>query len=232
MLSTSLALNTLTTEKYLGKFNKLRVLLPAPNLIHLTPADLIPAIKTWLGPDQVELSITINNVHIDTETNIYQHYNQLVILDNTEGQPQLDILTQLRGKMDIFNLTKEDRLINYTTRKLVKYENNIAGIIVDNQNNIFLPINFKQLVHVHMPEKDHTLCEKYLEYRFNLLEFGREPASIFIKQMQFPGHSGGSTNLIIGIDFSVNEKENISDERLKLIIKYISGLEIILKATY
>ncbi len=232
MATTSEVLNSLVSDKQLGKYNLLRVLLPSTALGGKSAANLIPAVKSWLGADKAELSITIDDLQIDMHTNIYQHYSQRVM--NSKGAQtedisnHIDILTRPAGKLALFNVTRDDtNMAKYAAHNLRKYENIITGVSIDDRSNIIIPIRHTPVLHIHMPEKGRTLNEKYLEYRFRLLEFGNTPAHIFIKQIQTPNHDSG-TNLVIGLEFTIDEKEFVSDARLAMIIKYISGLQILI----
>lgn len=240
-MTTSEVLNSLVSDKQLGNYNILRVLIPSTALSGKSAANLIPAIKSWLGSEQVELSITMDDIQVDMLTNIYQHYTQKVmnIRDGHHGGhhdglncDRVDILTRPTGKLALFNVTRDDTNIPmYASHTLRKYESIITGVSIDDRNNIIMPIRQIPVLHIHIPEKGRTLSEKYLEYQFRLLEFGKTPAHIFVKQMQTPntGTSHDSrNNLVIGIDFAVDEKEFVSDARLAMIIKYISGLQILL----
>lgn len=258
-MTTSEILNSLISDKKLGKYNLLRILVPSTSLGSKSAANLIPAVKSWLGPDQIELNITLDDIQIDMATNIYQHYSQRVmnISDQsdelmsesmasetpgpmnsytyTEGRvynrvPRVDILTRPSGKLALFNVTRDDvNIPRYAANTLRKYESIITDILIDDRNNIIMPIRRVPVLHIHIPEKGRTLSEKYLEYRFQLLEFGKTPAYIFIKQIQTPEiPTVLKNNVVIGIDFAVDEKEFISDARLAMIIKYISGLQILL----
>jgi len=232
-MSTSEVLNSLVSEKQLGKYNLLRVLLPSTALGASSAANLIPAVKSWLGANQVELTITLDDLQIDMTTNIYQHYSKRVMNMRPVGSQDdlVDILKPLTGKLALFNVTQDDTNIpRYAAHTLRKYESVITGVSIDDRNNILIPIRHTPVLHIHMPDKGRILNEKYLEYRFRLLEFGKTPAYIFIKQMQMQtsSMSSGNTNIVIGIEFMVDEKEFVSDARLAMIIKYISGLQILL----
>jgi len=258
-MTTSEILNSLISDTKLGKYNLLRILVPSTSLGSKSAANLIPAVKSWLGPDQIELNITLDDIQIDMATNIYQHYSQRVMNINdqsdelmsesiasatpspmnsytyTEGRvynrvPRVDILTRPSGKLALFNVTRDDvNIPRYAANTLRKYESIITEILIDDRNNIIMPIRRVPVLHIHIPEKGRTLSEKYLEYRFQLLEFGKTPAHIFIKQIQTPEiPTVSKNNVVIGIDFAVDEKEFISDARLAMIIKYISGLQILL----
>ena len=343
-MTTSEILNSLISDKKLGKYNLLRILVPSTSLGSKSAANLIPAVKSWLGPDQIELNITLDDIQIDMATNIYQHYSQRVmnisdqsdelmfesiagdklgpmnsytvdtgslaqslgtdkvghaphVLDVTvdtgsvaqslgtdkvghaplsqaklgsleqssisqaklgsleqssirspemglefsvngtytkgwvyNRMPRVDILTRPSGKLALFNVTRDDvNITRYAANTLRKYESIITEILIDDRNNIIMPIRRIPVLHIHIPEKGRTLSEKYLEYRFQLLEFGKTPAHIFIKQIQTPKiPTVSKNNVVIGIDFAVDEKEFISDARLAMIIKYISGLQILL----
>lgn len=236
MATTSEILNSLVSEKQIGKYNLLRVLLPSTALGGKSAANLIPAVKSWLGAELTELAITMDDIQIDMLTNIYQHYSHRIMDDGQIGmdgeQPQprasrINILTRPAGKLALFNVTRDDMNIpEYAAHSHRKYENIITGVSIDDRSNIIIPIQHTPVLHIHMPEKGRVLCEKYLEYRFRLLEFGKTPAYIFIKQQQLPKSSAGN-NLIIGLEFAVDEKEFVSDARLAMIIKYISGLQIL-----
>jgi hypothetical protein len=233
-MTTSEVLNSLVSDKLLRKYNLLRVLIPRTALGIKSCANLIPAVKSWLGSDKTELTITVDNIQIDMTTNIYQHYSQRVMNSRLDGTADdlVDIFTPLTGKLALFNITQDDTNIpRYAAHTLRKYESIISGISVDDRSNIIIPILQKPVLHIHIPEKDRTLNEKYLEYRFRLLEFGKTPAHIFIKQIQDPSSAGGNgsgTNLVMGLEFTVDEKEFVSDARLAMIIKYISGFQILL----
>ena len=319
-MTTSEILNSLISDKKLGKYNLLRILVPSTSLGSKSAANLIPAVKSWLGPDQIELNITLDDIQIDMATNIYQHYSQRVMnisdqsdelmFESIAGDklgpmnsytvdtgsvaqslgtdkvghaplsraklgsleqssisraklgsleqssirspemglefsvngtytkgwvynrvPRVDILTRPSGKLALFNVTRDDvNITRYAANTLRKYESIITEILIDDRNNIIMPIRRVPVLHIHIPEKGRTLSEKYLEYRFQLLEFGKTPAHIFIKQIQTPKIPTVSkkNNVVIGIDFAVDEKEFISDARLAMIIKYISGLQILL----
>lgn len=232
MATTSEVLNSLVSDKLLGQYNLLRVLIPSTALGSKSAANLIPAVKSWLGVDKAELSITINDLQIDMNTNIYQHYSQRV-MNSKDAQTEdlsnhIDILTRPTGKLALFNVTRDDtNMAKYAAHNLRKYENIITGVSIDDRSNIIIPIRQTPVLHIHMPEKGRTLNEKYLEYRFRLLEFGNTPAHIFIKQIQIPKSNTGK-NIIIGLEFIVDEKEFVSDARLAMIIKYISGLQILI----
>ena len=268
-MTTSEVLNSLVSDKLLGKYNLLRVLIPSTTLGGKSPANLIPAVKSWLGADQVELNITMDDIQIDMATNIYQHYSQRVM--NTRGEPhgephgeqhdnpfsnpniptqfgnrvnvltrpdskefgnRVNVLTRPAGKLALFNVTRDDtNMPRYAAHTLRKYESIITGISIDDRSNVILPIRYTPILHINMPEKGRILNEKYLEYRFRLLEFGKTPAHIFIKQLQTPNPGtchDSRNNLVIGLEFTVDEKEFVSDARLAMIIKYISGLQILL----
>jgi hypothetical protein len=234
-MTTSEVLNSLVSEKLLGKYNLLRVLIPSTALCNRSAANLIPAVKSWLGAGQTELNITIDDIQIDMQTNIYQHYSQRVMnnrIDNIDNL--MDIITRPVGKLALFNITKDDTNISrYATHTLRKYESIITSVLVDDRNNIIMPIRQTPVLHIHIPERGRIISEKYLEYRLRLLEFGKTPAHIFIKQIQAPNNgseirSGRNPNLVIGLEFAVDEKEFVSDTRLAMIIKYISGLQILL----
>ena len=230
-MTTSEVLNSLICEKKLGKYNLLRVIIPCTTLCSKSVANLIPAVKSWLGADMAEVNITLDNIQIDMATNIYQHYSQRVMVMN-DGESELDILNRPSGKLALFNVTRDDvNIPRYAAHTLRKYESIITGVSVDDRNNIILPIRHTPVLHIHIPEKGRVLNEKYLEYRFRLLEFGKTPAHIFVKQMQTPNLGtchDSRNNIVIGIEFTVDEKEFISDARLAMIIKYISGLQILL----
>lgn len=233
-MTTSEILNSLVSDKLLGKYNLLRVLIPSSFLGSKSAANLIPAIKSWLGSEQTELIITMNEIQIDMQTNIYQHYSQRVMNSRTGDTTgnQIDILTPLTGKLALFNVTRDDtNILRYATHTLRKYESIITNVLVDDRSNIIMPIRHTPVLHIHIPEKGRILSEKYLEYRFRLLEFGKTPAHIFIKQIQAPSpehHTARNPNLVIGLEFVVDEKEFVSDARLAMIIKYISGFQILL----
>jgi hypothetical protein len=240
MSTTSEILNSLVSEKQLGKYNLLRVLLPSTDIGGKSAANLIPAIKSWLGAELTELAITLDDIQIDMLTNIYQHYSHRIMDDGQTGidsqeQPQtrtnrINILTRPAGKLALFNVTRDDMNIpEYAAHSHRKYENIIIGVSIDDRSNIIIPIQHTPVLHIHMPEKGRVLCEKYLEYRFRLLEFGKTAAYIFIKQMLIPNNES-SNNLVIGLEFTVDEKEFVSDARLAMIIKYISGLQILLSS--
>lgn len=209
-------------------------MIPSTSLGNRSAANLIPAVKSWLGAEQTELTITLDDIQIDMQTNIYQHYSQR-IMNTRAGDTSdnlLDILTRPAGKLALFNVTRDDTNIpRYAAHTLRKYESIITCVSVDDRSNIIMPIRHTSVLHIHMPEKGRTLNEKYLEYRFRLLEFGKTPAHIFIKQIQIPSpehHTARNPNLVIGLEFAVDEKEFVSDARLAMIIKYISGLQILL----
>ena len=230
-MTTSEVLNSLVSDKLLGKYNLLRVLIPSTALGNHSAANLIPAIKSWLGTGQAELTITMDDIQIDMLTNIYQHYSQQVMNARADDGPNnlVDILTPLTGKLALFNVTRDDTNIpRYAAHTLRKYESIITGVSVDDRSNIIIPIQQTPILHIHIPEKGRTLREKYLEYRFRLLEFGKTPAHIFVKQMQTPSAAPDATNLVMGLEFVVDEKEFVSDARLAMIIKYISGFQILL----
>ena len=156
--------------------------------------------------------------------------------DSKEFGNRVNVLTRPAGKFALFNVTKDDTNIPmYAAHTLRKYESIITGVSIDNRNNIILPIRQIPVLHIHIPEKGRTLSEKYLEYRFRLLEFGKTPGHIFIKQIQPSSpdtitntSQSAKRNLVIGLEFMVDEKEFVSDARLAMIIKYISGLQILL----
>ena len=246
-MTTSEVINSLVSDKLLGKYNLLRVLIPSTTLGGKSPANLIPAVKSWLGADQVELNITMDDIQIDMSTNIYQHYSQKVMntRDEQRDEPscnrvdvltrncnRVDVLTRPAGKLALFNVTRDDtNMPRYAAHTLRKYESIITGISIDDRSNVMLPIRHTPILHINIPEKGRILNEKYLEYRFRLLEFGKTPAHIFIKQLQTPNPGtchDSRNNLVIGIEFAVDEKEFVSDARLAMIIKYISGLQILL----
>jgi len=234
-MTTSEVLNSLVSDKLLGKYNLLRVLVPSTALGNQSPANLIPAVKSWLGTEQTELAITMDNIQIDMLTNIYQHYSQRVMnvrADDDRTDNIVDMLSPLNGKLALFNVTKDDiNIPRYAAYTLRKYESIITGVSVDDRSNIIIPIKQTPVLHIHIPEKGRTLNEKYIEYRFKLLEFGKTPAHIFIKQIQTPSPETNSThksNMIIGLEFTVDETEFVSDARLAMIIKYISGFQILL----
>ena len=233
-MTTSEILNSLVSDKLLGKYNLLRVLIPSTALGNRSAANLIPAVKSWLGSEQSELTITMDDIQIDMATNIYQHYTHQVMNSRSDGAADdlINILTPLTGKLALFNVTRDDTNIpRYAAHTLRKYESIITGVSVDDRSNIIMPIRHTPVLHIHVMEKGRTLSEKYLEYRFRLLEFGKTPAHIFIKQIQAPSpepHTARNSNLVIGLEFTVDEKEFVSDARLAMIIKYISGLQILL----
>jgi hypothetical protein len=232
-MTTSEILNSLVSDKFIGKYNLLRVLVPSSVLGSKSAANLIPAIKSWLGSEQTELIITMDDIQMDMQTNIYQHYSQRVMNSRAEDTTDnIDILTPLTGKLALFNITRDDTNIpRYAAHTLRKYESIITNVLVDDRSNIIMPIQHTPVLHIHIPEKGRILSEKYLEYRFRLIEFGKTPAHIFIKQIQAPSlehHTVRNPNIVIGLEFTVDEKEFVSDARLAMIIKYISGLQILL----
>lgn len=270
MQTTSEILNVLMSDKSLGKYNLLRVIIPNISGVR-TVADVIPAVKSWLGVENVELIITLDNIQIDTTTNIYQHYSRRVMniktrklgvsldesLDEQTFQTTndtentnyncVDVLNRPVGKNALFNVTKDDiNIATYAMNTFRKYEHVIVNVLVDNRHNMFVPIKHNPILHVHMPEKERTLNEKYLEYRFNLLEFGKTSAYIFVRQMLAPYSAtnpnnpnnpnntinNANNNLVMGLEFTIDEKEFVSDARLAMIIKYISGYQILLNSIY
>ena len=229
-MTTSEVINTLVSDKLLGKYNLLRVLLPSTALGGKSAANLIPAVKSWLGAEQTEFTITQDDIQIDMQTNIYQHYSQRImnIIETDSTTDCIDILTRPTGKLALFNVTRDDvNMTRYAAHNLRKYENIITGVSVDDRSNIIIPILHTPILHINIPEKGRVLSEKYLEYRFRLLEFGKAPAYIFIRQFQMP-KPDADNNLVIGLEFTVDEKEFVNDARLAMIIKYISGLQILL----
>ena len=130
-MTTSEVLNSLISDKLLGKYNLLRVLIPSTALGNRCAANLIPAVKSWLGAEQTELTVTLDDIQIDMQTNIYQHYSQRVMNSRTDGATDnlIDILTRPAGKLALFNVTRDDTNIpRYAANTLRKYESIITGV--------------------------------------------------------------------------------------------------------
>lgn len=224
-------INELVSSKNIKNYNKIKILYSDYNLNN-KPVDLIPAIKTWLGADNVKYEITLNEIQRDMETNIYQHYSTKINLN--PDTMELDMLGPSNGKNALFNITNSDiNISKYATRDLKKYENIINGVYIDKNNHIILTQKHNEILHIHIPVRNKILTEKYVEYRFNLLELGNKSHGyIFIKQMLSPrlATPGIKYNSIIGIEFNIDEKEFVSDEKLSLINKFVSGFKVLLES--
>lgn len=214
--STHEILNNINNTKHLESFNTLQVLFNT----NKSSCDFIPSISSWLI-DNYQLSVSLNNIDIDIENNTYMHYKNTLAGTLDAG---LDMFNLSSGKLNLFGITDQDiRIERYKQHELSKYESIITNTDVNNESNIFIFSRKNPIVHIHIPDKSTIINESFVEYRFNLMEFGSSPAYIFVREMTLHTHK----RFVIGIEFTINEIDKINSLRLNMIEKYITDLNVI-----
>jgi hypothetical protein len=236
-------IDKLNKGESLEKINRITLLNPIP--VNVKPTDLVICIRSLF---EFPLDITLNTVQVATKTGIeFKSQRALFAECETDSGWKLgpcNFMGILRGKENLFGLTKDDKnLATYNAARLTKYTNRIHDITQINDSVVESSLYSDVVSHqvINGPYVEY----QYIEYGFPIKVLGTKTVTagsksgevcvinnahenqIFVRQY-IKCNDMPAKHTTFGLYVTLNESAKINDKRMAIIKDIISKLNSII----
>ena len=236
-------LDSLNQPESLAKVNSLTILKSYP---HVRAEDLVIAFRSLFPQDEYPMEITHNISRTDIRTSTEFLYRRLLI--TKPGDPDsitLSLCGLLRGKENLFGLTKGDRNLElYNASKLEKHVVHVRDVKQVTDSVVVESSHRTRLEGHHLENNPDNFAEaRYIEYAFPVEALGARTVTttnksdgkksvlaveyvnrVFIREYYDP-ETLGWRHVTCGLFVQLNESSKVNHSRMALIKGLVNQLD-------